>query len=264
MPYTKMIEDRLRFLEIDNEVIAELQNAKQFIEPELDRMLGEFYSHLLDEPEVGQVFADDDAIERARAAQKAHWLHTLFGGEFKTAYFDKVERIGRSHARVGLTPNWYIGGYSKMLVQFVRHIADAAPKQGRDASPMIEALCKAVLLDIDLVIHCYLEAKDETMLNVLERATTFSTDMDELSGELGLATVQVRELTRAMSEDAIEDNQHASQLAELVVQVDALAEKVKQIDARIGKLKTDDRLYLHGSSNRTGVFAKVKALIRGE
>ena len=66
MPNTAMIEERLRFLEIDQKVIEELHNAKQFLEPELDRMLEDFYSHLLDEPQVMAVFADDKAIERAR------------------------------------------------------------------------------------------------------------------------------------------------------------------------------------------------------
>ena len=264
MPYTKMIEDRLRFLEIDQNVIEDLQNARQLIEPELDRMLGEFYSHILDEPEVKRVFADDKAIERARAAQKGHWLQTLLGGKFRSAYFDKVERIGRSHARVGLTPNWYIGGYSKMLVQFIRQVAVAAPKQDRDASPIIEALCKAVLLDLDLVVHCYLEAKDESMLEILGRATTFSTDMEELSSELSLAMAEVSESTVAMCKDATENEQRASQLAKLGVQVDTMADKVKQIDERISKLKTSDRLYLHKGSDQTGTFAKLRALIRGK
>jgi methyl-accepting chemotaxis protein len=259
-----MIEDRLRFLEIDNEVIAELQSAKQLIEPELDRMLGEFYTHLMNEPEVKRIFADDMAIENARTAQKAHWLQTLFGGKFKSAYFDAAERIGRSHARVGLTPNWYIGGYSKMLGQFVRHVAVAAPEQNRDATPVIEALCKAVLLDIDLVIHCYLAAKDETMLDVLERATTFTTDMEELNRELSLAMAEARKSIDAMCDDASEPGRGTSQPATLNVQIDAIADKVKQIDERISKLKTDDRLYLHGSSDRTGILAKLKALISGE
>jgi hypothetical protein len=264
MTNTEMIEDRLKFLEIDQGVIEELHNARQLIEPELDRMLGEFYSHILAEPHVKRVFADDKAIERARAAQKDHWLQTLFGGKFKSAYFDKVERIGRAHARVGLTPHLYIGGYCKMLVQFVRHIAVAAPKQDRDAGPIIEALCKAVLLDLDLVIHCYLEAKDESMLEILGRATAFSNDMEELNSDLSLATAQVRKSVKAMSEAATENDQRASELARMVVQVNAMADKVKQIDERISKLKTGDRLYSHKRNDQAGVFARLKALLRGE
>lgn len=264
MPHTEMIEERLRFLEIDQDVIEELRNARQLIEPELDRMLGEFYSHILNEPQVKRVFADDESIERARAAQKEHWLQTLFDGKFKSAYFDRAERIGRAHARVGLTPNWYIGGYSKMLVQFVQHISAAAAKEGRDPGPIIEAMCKAVLLDLDLVIHCYLEAKDESMLEILARVTKFTADMEQLNTELGSVTAQVIESTEAISRDAKENEEHANQLARLHIQVDALKDKVKQVDERISQLKTGDRLYLHKGGDQAGTFAKLKALILGE
>jgi len=264
MPNTEMIEERLRFLEIDQEVIEELRNAKQLLKPELDRMLGEFYSHLLDEPQVKRVFADEESTKRARAAQKDHWLQTLFDGKFKSAYFDKAERIGRAHARVGLTPNWYIGGYSKMLVQFVQHISVSAAKEGLDASPIIGALCKAVLLDLDLVIHCYLEAKDESMLEILARATKFTADMGQLNTELGFMTAQVMESTEAISRHAEEKQEYASELANLNTQVGALTDKVKQIDERISQLKTGDRLYFHKGGEQTGTFAKLKALILGE
>ena len=264
MPNTEMIEERLRFLEIDEDVVEELRHAKQVLEPELDRMLGEFYSHLLAEPEIRRVFADDESIERARAAQKSHWLNTLFGGKFKSAYFDKTERIGRAHARVGLTPNWYIGGYSKMLAQFVQHISAEAAKEGRDPSATIAAVCKAILLDLDLVIHCYLEAKDESMLEILGRATTFSADMEVLTREMGVALAEVKASTATIAEDATENERQASHLATLVVQVDALTDKAKQVEERIGQLKTGDRLYVHRGSDQTGTFAKLKTLILGE
>jgi hypothetical protein len=260
MPNTEMIEERLRFLEIDQNVIEELQNARTFLEPELDRMLEKFYAHILHEPQVRAVFADDKAIRRARDAQKNHWLQTLFGGEFKSAYFDKAERIGRSHARVGLTPNWYIGGYSNMLGQFIQHISDVAPREGRDAGPIIDAICKAVLLDLDLVIQCYFEAKDESMLEILARATNFTSDMEQLNTELSDMTAQVKESTEAMSKNANDNNA----LESLRTQVDALTDKAKQIDERISQLKTGDRLYVHKESEQTGTFAKLKTLILGE
>ncbi|MDH3275463.1 MAG: protoglobin domain-containing protein [Gammaproteobacteria bacterium] len=259
-----MIEERLRFLEIDQDVTKELRNVKQILEPEMDRMLDEFYSHILDEPQVKAVFADDKAVERARQAQKNHWLKTLFGGKFEGAYFDQAERIGRAHARVGLTPNWYIGGYCNMLVKFIRHILAEEPKEGRDVSPTIEALSKAVLLDLDLVIHCYLEAKDRVMLDLLMRATRFTDELAELNSELGIAAAQVKESTEALSKNESENDRQAGQLAALLAKTDAVADKVKQIDERISKLKFDDRLYLHRGSGQTGTFAKLKALVLGK
>jgi hypothetical protein len=51
-------------------------------------------------------------------------LSTLFGGNFNSSYFDRTLQIGKAHARIGLDPHWYIGGYAKMLVQFVNTLAN--------------------------------------------------------------------------------------------------------------------------------------------
>lgn len=264
MPHSEIIEERLRFLDIDQDVIKELRNAKQILEPEMDQMLEQFYSHILDEPQVKAVFADDKTIEHAREAQKNHWLKTLLSGKFNSAYFDQAELIGEAHARIGLTPNWYIGGYCKMLVQFIQHISAMAKKNDRDASPSIEALCKAVLLDLDLVIECYLEAKDRLMLDLLMRATRFSDDLEDLNGQLGLATEQVKKSTEALSKDATQSGWQAAKLAELSAQTDALADKARQIDERISELKIRDRLYLYQGVEHTGTFAKLRALVLGK
>ena len=264
MPHTEMMEERLRFLQIDQDVLEELRGAKQFLEPEIGRILERFYSHILDEPQVKAIFADDESIERARQAQKNYWLNTLFGGKFDSAYVDQAQLIGRAHARIGLTLNWYIGGYSNILVQVIQRISLLAPKWGRNPTPIIEAVCKVVLLDLDVVIHCYLEARDRVMLDLLMRATLVIDELAEMSNELGLATAQIRVSTEALLEDTNENEGQTGIPEELLVHTGALADKVRQIDERISELKVSDRLYLKSGTEHTETFAKLKAQLLGE
>ncbi|MDH3468958.1 MAG: protoglobin domain-containing protein, partial [Gammaproteobacteria bacterium] len=74
MPHTQMMEERLRFLDIDGNAVAELRNAKDILESAMDEMLDRFYSHILREPDLRALFVDEDAIARARSGQKNHWL----------------------------------------------------------------------------------------------------------------------------------------------------------------------------------------------
>ena len=261
MPNTEMMEERLRFLEIDKAVIEELRTAKQFLEPEIGGILERFYSHILDEPQVKAVFANDKSIERARQAQKNYWLKTLFGGRFDSAYFDQAQLIGRAHARIGLTLNWYIGGYCNMLVQIIQRISLLAPKWGRDPRPIIEAVCKVVLLDLDVVIHCYLEAKDRVMLDLLVRSTRFIDELAKSSSELGLAMAQIKASTDDFIKDTTEDEGQTGTLGELLARTGELADKVKQMDERISELKVSDRLYLKSGIEHTEMFAKLKAQV---
>ena len=263
MPHTEMMEERLRFLQIDQDVIEELRDAKQFLEPEIGRILERFYSHVLEEPQVKALFADDEAIERARQAQENYWLNTLFGGEFDSAYVDQAQLIGRAHARIGLTLNWYIGGYCNMLVQVIERISLLAPKMGRNPRPIIEAVSKVVFLDLDVVIHCYQEAKDRVMLDLLMRTTRFIDELAEMSGELGLAAAQIEVSTEALTSDTTENEPQTATLDELLAHTGALADKVKQVDARISELKASDRLYLKSGLEHTETFAKLKAQVLG-
>lgn len=241
MPYTELIEDRLRFLEIDDSDIVELQQARQYIEPEMDNMLEHFYAHILSYPEFKALFQDAESVARARASQKDHWLKELFGGRFKSSYFNKADKIGRTHARVGLAPSWYVGSYGKMLIQFIDRISDEAEKEGRAPRRTIQAVCKAVLLDVDLVIHCYLEAKNEAMRQVLRRATEFATDMADLSKGLSETSNGVRRAAEALAETGRDSTEP---MRELHAQAEALVEQADAIGKRIGELQFGDRLYI--------------------
>ena len=244
MPYTELIEDRLRIIEIDESDIVELQQAREYIEPEIDNMLDRFYEHILAYPEFRALFEDDESIRRARDSQKQHWMVELYGGHFKSSYFNKADRIGRTHARVGLAPSWYVGSYSKMLNQFIDRICKEAQKEGKPACETIQAVCKAVLLDVDLVTHCYLEAKNEAMREVLRRATTFATDIAELSGGLGETGSKV-EITAAMLEkDDAGPGGQAEQLEELRSQVASLVEQSRAIEQRVAELQFRDKRYI--------------------
>lgn len=247
MPYTELVEDRLRFLEIDNEVLAELKRARQYIEPEIDKMLAGFYALILQDVGLHALFRDADSIKHAREAQKKHWLKNVLSGKYGSSYFSKADKIGRTHARVGLAPQAYIGGYSKMLTQFIDQISGEAIKEGRDPRATIQAVCQAVLLDIDLVIHCYLEAKNEVMRQVLRRATDFSNDMTEITTTLADTGDKIQEsATRLLRNDSGSAEQ-SKELKELLAHVESLGRQSTRIRKRVDDLQFVDRLHIEDS-----------------
>ena len=85
MPYTELVEDRLRFLEIDKEVLEELKRARQYIEPEIDNMLAGFYALILQDVALHALFKDADSVKHAREAQKKHWLKNVLSGKYGSA-----------------------------------------------------------------------------------------------------------------------------------------------------------------------------------
>jgi len=272
MPHTQMMEERLSFLNIDHNTLSELRNAKDILEPAMDDMLDRFYSHILKEPDLRALFVDEDSIDSARSAQKNYWLKTLFDGKYDNTYFEKAAQIGRVHARVGLTPNWYIGGYCQMLGQFIELISNKYSDTGEPTTQIIQAVSKAVFLDMDLVIHSYLDAKDSSMRQILHRATNFTADVTALSDDLNATATQIKATADTLSAEVVGQlgtpSEHVGdsveRINELLVQTEQLFKQTAQLDERLKGLQFSDRLYIADSIPESGLIARLKAMLLGK
>ncbi|MDX8411621.1 MAG: protoglobin domain-containing protein [Mariprofundaceae bacterium] len=198
MAYEEVIEERIRFLQIDRSTASTMQQAQNLIEDAIDDSLDKFYAHILQEPTLKTLFSDEDAVKSARSAQKHHWLKTLFTENLGKSQFDQAERIGQAHMRIGLTPSWYMSGYCFMLNQFVEIIADHYKNDAKGLSQVIQALNKMVFLDMHFVIDSYLDAKDRCMREMLLRATRFTEDVEGLNQELATTVQDLQARTKEL------------------------------------------------------------------
>ncbi|MCZ4090208.1 protoglobin domain-containing protein [Ensifer psoraleae] len=62
-------------------------------------------------------------MAQAKGRQARHW-ETISSAKFDDAYVAQVTKIGQTHARLGLEPRWYIGGYALMIENIVRAVID--------------------------------------------------------------------------------------------------------------------------------------------
>jgi len=160
---------KLAYLRIDGETRSLLNDFLPRLGDLIPGILNAFYEHIMTEEGLAAMFADEAAVEHAKKAQMAHW-ERMFSGRFDDDYFDSVQRIGRTHNRLGLEPGWYLGGYAlvkQMLIEAV--LADAnktsAVGKGRRitvASTLLVAIDKVISLDMDLSIQTYLEEQDKS------------------------------------------------------------------------------------------------------
>lgn len=131
------------------------------IGPLVGGALDKLYRKIADTPAVARFFPEKSHIGRARKAQENHWAN-LAGGNFDESYVNGVVAVGRAHARIGLEPRWYIGGYAIVLSELVEGIV-AREKQsmfarrgGKALAEKLSAVIKASMLDMDYSISVYL------------------------------------------------------------------------------------------------------------
>ncbi|WP_052675651.1 methyl-accepting chemotaxis protein [Agrobacterium arsenijevicii] len=177
------IQERLEFMEMSAESRTALASIKDLLDRELPRGLDRFYAQVRKTPETMRFFSSEEHMTRAKGAQTSHWVN-ISNGDFTGSYGEKVRAIGTVHARIGLEPRWYIGGYAIVLDHLIKAaISENFPRarwftkksaMAPDAfGEALGSLAKAVLLDMDLAISVYLEeaekAKQTTQTEAIER-----------------------------------------------------------------------------------------------
>jgi signal transduction histidine kinase len=147
--------ERLAYFGLGPADAAALRALRPLAEATVERLIDEFYDHLLRFPELAALLRGEPGrIERLKEQQRAYFL-ALTEGRFDEAYFESRLRVGDAHQRVGVRPAWYLGAFGLYLRLALRAlIADAG-----DAAailPAAEALIKTVFLDMSLAMNAYI------------------------------------------------------------------------------------------------------------
>ena len=163
MTKSSQIQERLDFIGLDNRGVERLRSMRGFITEAIGPALDVFYTKIRKTPEVQRFFTSDAHMSGAQSRQAAHW-GIIADGKFGDEYAKGVRTIGETHARLGLEPQWYIGGYALVLEQLIHAaVARSWPTltkrtRPQEVSEAVAVLVKATLVDMDLAISIYLEA----------------------------------------------------------------------------------------------------------
>jgi methyl-accepting chemotaxis protein len=166
------LKQRLDFMGLGPTERKRLQDVESQIIVAMPAALEAFYAQMKAFPETARFFSGDAQIESAKRRQNSHW-EGIAKGKFDGDYVDAVTRVGDIHARIGLEPRWYIGGYALILEKIISHVIEENWPKGRfgrkiggapDRAAEISAIVKAALLDIDYSISVYLEASEKMRL----------------------------------------------------------------------------------------------------
>ena len=157
-----ILTQRMAFMRLA-EPSAAYRTMEPILRQALPEALGAFYAQIEQTPQVRRFFSDAGHMQAARAAQARHW-DALIQGRADADYAASVRIIGQVHARIGLEPRWYIGGYSLILAGLIKAISarprkalSGAVHEARTAEAVAE-LTQRVMLDMDLAISIYLDA----------------------------------------------------------------------------------------------------------
>ena len=161
------LQQRLEFVGLSGPAQARLRALKPLLNVVVGPALDIFYGKVQAHPETARFFASKAMIDHAKGKQADHW-RVIAQADFSGDYAENVKRIGQTHARLGLEPRRYIGGYALVTEQLIHKLVENAKLGGLDGrkgktelAADLSVVVKAALLDMDLAISIYLESLEE-------------------------------------------------------------------------------------------------------
>jgi uncharacterized protein YwlG (UPF0340 family) len=148
--------DRLIIYGLTSSTRQTLHATGQVLDHAYDGMLEGFFEALVGASDIPQTAQTQQHLADARVAQQEHW-RVLFSGQLGAAYTVSLAWVAATHSALNIRPSAYIAAYTAVLGSFhdvlVEHaLSDDVSEAGTQlASQMMEAVDRAVLLDVDLI-----------------------------------------------------------------------------------------------------------------
>ena len=171
-----------------------------------------FYGKIAGVPAVASFFDGKPQMDRAKGSQAEHWSG-IATGNLDADYFERGRKIGLRHARIGLEPRWYIGGYGLIVETLVKGVLQdmltdrlgkrptgfaallqqdttLVPAVAEEVGKSLAALFKVVMLDIDIAVSTYFDRMTE-MAAAEQKASS-----DKIARTVDLAGIALKALAQ--------------------------------------------------------------------
>jgi methyl-accepting chemotaxis protein len=232
---------RLNFNQIDEKTRALLRDNAELIAAELPKALDQFYEHVAGNPEASAFFRDRAHMRHARDMQIRHWM-VIAQGQFDDAYITSVTKIGETHARLGLEPRLYIGGYSFLLCRMLDAVSQRLKgnRLAEKRAQLQTALVKAAMLDMDAALSVYIDierGQRKLAMDQLVKAAQSGSDVaNAVSAAASELEATARGLTITTAATTKESAVVASASSDVALNVQTVASATEELSASIREI----------------------------
>lgn len=145
------IKDNYRFTAAEMETLKSLLPV---VEPHADRLIGDFHRLCRQMPDAAKFLQDEALMARLSEAHRS-WLLALFPGPFDERYYERLQRIGHAHVRIGLSAHFVYVAMNFFRLQLQRIIDSEVEPRLRELSQ--RAMEKILDLNLDIIARTYHE-----------------------------------------------------------------------------------------------------------
>jgi truncated hemoglobin YjbI len=224
------LEDKLTFYRLNPAAVERMKQFKPLLEANIDRILASFYGYVGQYPTLVQKFPKG-YMDHAKKRQAEHW-RLLFSGNFDENYVETVKKVGKAHQVVGLTPLWYMGGYTYVLADLSALIFEQKKWKPDEKLAILQAVQSAAMFDMGIVMENYndnvrqaeMESFTQNAMGKIQgNVHKISEASERSSSEIRQVSVSMDQMSEAMNEVA----RNAGQAAQVASQANQVAETTR-------------------------------------
>ncbi len=148
------IKKDYEFSEKDEERIREL---KPIMENHIDEFINRLYKFIFRLPNAKNYFKTEESLNRHKNKLR-EWYKDLFNGEYDERYFEKLNKIGEVHDKLGI-PSHYINATFNFIRRFFIEKLNQEFGYSRERNLYVESLGKLLDINLDILTKAYIEEK---------------------------------------------------------------------------------------------------------
>jgi PAS domain S-box-containing protein len=197
------IAELLAFLQLSLHDISLLKKLHDTLKGQHSAFVDDFYLQLQNFAVPRDLLTDPKVVKRLKRKQEVYF-DRLFAGCYDLDYAKDRIKIGETHHRIGLKPQWYLGAYQYYLSWLLPKIQQLDIDQTASIDTL-QAVIKVILFDIKLAVDAYFYV-DHEMLRLL--AQVFQSNIEgviitDIRRNILYANQKVAAITGYRKEDLI-------------------------------------------------------------
>ncbi len=183
------IRENFRLGEAEEDMLHRLA---PLVEPQAEQIVEDFYQFLLEIPDTAKFLQDGERLARLKDQHRA-WLLKLFEGPFNESYFQRLQRIGLAHVRIGLSAHFVYVAMNFLRDRLKVILTEVEPGERALAEAGLD---KILDLNLDVIARAYHQAEmrrfflsyklDDALIRFARRFT-FGLNLLLLVGLIGLS-----------------------------------------------------------------------------